>query len=177
MERDDDLRILMSGLRGSNLDQSDFAADGQQMSLLEDFVDSDAEDSLPLTYEPDLIAEYWSRRPVSVVRRMIQLLRIGGGFLGGLITDILSDSVSKNEVKRAIELRDILTSLGPFYIKIGQALSIRPDILVSFAPFSAGASSPPVCDPPRSGARALGTALPAAPSRAVSSFVVPLPLS
>ena len=30
---------------------------------------------------------------------------------------------------RAIELREIVTSLGPAYIKLGQALSIRPDIL------------------------------------------------
>ena len=33
------------------------------------------------------------------------------------------------EVQRAVELREIATSLGPFYIKICQALSIRPDIL------------------------------------------------
>ena len=32
-------------------------------------------------------------------------------------------------MKRAIELRNIVTSLGPAYIKLGQALSIRPDIL------------------------------------------------
>lgn len=35
----------------------------------------------------------------------------------------------QNEVARAIELREIVTSLGPAYIKLGQALSIRPDIL------------------------------------------------
>lgn len=33
------------------------------------------------------------------------------------------------QVKRAIQLRNIVTSLGPAYIKLGQALSIRPDIL------------------------------------------------
>lgn len=33
------------------------------------------------------------------------------------------------QVKRAIQLRDIMTSLGPAYIKLGQALSIRPDLL------------------------------------------------
>lgn len=32
-------------------------------------------------------------------------------------------------MKRAIELRNIVTSLGPAYIKLGQALSIRPDLL------------------------------------------------
>lgn len=38
-------------------------------------------------------------------------------------------TLGQNEVARAIELRNIMTSLGPFYIKLGQALSIRPDIL------------------------------------------------
>lgn len=33
------------------------------------------------------------------------------------------------QVARAKELRQIVTSLGPAYIKLGQALSIRPDIL------------------------------------------------
>ena len=33
------------------------------------------------------------------------------------------------QVKRAIDLRNIVTSLGPAYIKLGQALSIRPDLL------------------------------------------------
>jgi aarF domain-containing kinase len=36
---------------------------------------------------------------------------------------------NQNEVARAIELREIVTSLGPAYVKLGQALSIRPDIL------------------------------------------------
>ena len=43
-------------------------------------------------------------------------------------SDLLSLS-TQNEVTRAIELREIVTSLGPAYIKLGQALSIRPDIL------------------------------------------------
>lgn len=38
-----------------------------------------------------------------------------------------------NEVKRAIQLRNIVTRLGPAYIKLGQALSIRPDILSTTA--------------------------------------------
>ena len=42
---------------------------------------------------------------------------------------LLSSFHNQNEVARAIELREIVTSLGPAYIKLGQALSIRPDIL------------------------------------------------
>lgn len=42
----------------------------------------------------------------------------------------MSGSVGRRvQVKRAIQLRDIMTSLGPAYIKLGQALSIRPDLL------------------------------------------------
>ena len=33
------------------------------------------------------------------------------------------------EVRRAAQLRNTIVSLGPFAIKLGQALSIRPDIL------------------------------------------------
>ena len=33
------------------------------------------------------------------------------------------------DVRRAKELRNTIVSLGPFFIKLGQALSIRPDIL------------------------------------------------
>ena len=34
---------------------------------------------LPLTYEPELITEYWMRRPVSVVGRVLQLLGVSVG--------------------------------------------------------------------------------------------------
>ncbi|KAK8652428.1 hypothetical protein V6N13_126461 [Hibiscus sabdariffa] len=37
--------------------------------------------------------------------------------------------IDPNEVAKAIELREIVTSLGPTYIKLGQVLSIRPDII------------------------------------------------
>ena len=54
-------------------------------------------------------------------------------FITGIVTDFATKSVEKNSVKRAIQLREIVTSLGPAYIKLGQALSIRPDILTPAA--------------------------------------------
>jgi len=35
----------------------------------------------------------------------------------------------ENQRRRAIQLRELLTQLGPAYIKIGQALSTRPDLV------------------------------------------------
>ncbi|MDA9599415.1 AarF/UbiB family protein, partial [bacterium] len=54
-------------------------------------------------------------------------------FITGIISDFVTKSVEENAVKRAIQLREIVTSLGPAYIKLGQALSIRPDILTPAA--------------------------------------------
>lgn len=127
MEEDEELSILMRGLRGQGVNDDDFAASGVTMRLVE--VDADSTDSLPLTYDPEAIAAYWRKRPFAVTQRIFQLLTVSGGFLTSIAFDIFQDKVKANEVKRAAELRDIVTSLGPAYIKLGQALSIRPDIL------------------------------------------------
>jgi hypothetical protein len=68
-------------------------------------------------------------RPVAVITRIAQLMSISGSFLSSLLIDLLRGRLKETEVARAIQLRNIVTSLGPAYIKLGQALSIRPDIL------------------------------------------------
>ncbi|KAG2426596.1 hypothetical protein HXX76_012912 [Chlamydomonas incerta] len=127
MEEDEQLRVLMAGFRGANLNEDDFASSNVRMELIE--TDSDSDHQLPLTYDVDAISRYWDRRPVSVITRIAQLLGISGKFLTGLGVDAAAGTLRENEVKRAIQLRDIVTSLGPAYIKLGQALSIRPDLL------------------------------------------------
>jgi len=82
-----------------------------------------------LVYDPATISKYWGKRPTLVATRIIQLVFVAGGFLSHLIGDLISKKIKENEVARAIELREIVTTLGPAYIKLGQALSIRPDIL------------------------------------------------
>lgn len=126
MEEDENLKVLMASLRGQNLSDADFADSSVEMRLVE--VDDEGE-GLPLAYDPDTIEDYWGRRPVAVVTRMLQLMGIAGGFLTSVAVDALAGDLDKNQVQRAIELRNIMTSLGPAYIKLGQALSIRPDIL------------------------------------------------
>ncbi|KAL9258255.1 hypothetical protein AKJ16_DCAP11482 [Drosera capensis] len=126
MEENEDLAILMRGLRGQNLTDSQFAADNVQLRLVE--VDESSE-FLPLVYNPASISAYWGKRPRAVATRIVQLLSVAGGFLSHLAWDVVNKKVKENEVARAIELREIVTSLGPAYIKLGQALSIRPDIL------------------------------------------------
>eukprot|EP00227_Mantoniella_beaufortii_P009287 CAMPEP_0197590926 /NCGR_PEP_ID=MMETSP1326-20131121/12300_1 /TAXON_ID=1155430 /ORGANISM="Genus nov. species nov., Strain RCC2288" /LENGTH=661 /DNA_ID=CAMNT_0043156237 /DNA_START=100 /DNA_END=2082 /DNA_ORIENTATION=- len=132
MAEDKDLNTLMAGLRGTNIDASDFAADGVEMRVVDLGnlrASTDPTDVLPQNYDPELIAAYWRRRPAAVAQRIFQLLGIAGTFIGGISLDIYQKKVEENSVKRAIQLREIVTSLGPAYIKLGQALSIRPDIL------------------------------------------------
>ncbi|GMP55687.1 hypothetical protein CsSME_00020436 [Camellia sinensis var. sinensis] len=126
MEENEQLAILMKGLRGQNLRDSQFADDNIQLRLVE--VDESSE-FLPLVYDPATISAYWGKRPRAVATRIVQLLSVAGGFLSRLAWDVINKKVKENEVARAIELREIVTSLGPAYIKLGQALSIRPDIL------------------------------------------------
>ena len=57
------------------------------------------------------------------------MLSTSGGFLGAVAWDAARGKGEDAEVRRAAQLRDTITSLGPFFIKLGQALSIRPDIL------------------------------------------------
>ncbi|KAJ4955204.1 hypothetical protein NE237_011987 [Protea cynaroides] len=126
MEENEQLAILMRGLRGQNLSDSQFADDNIQLRLVE--VEESSE-SLPLVYDPVSISSYWGKRPRAIATRIVQLLSVSGSFLSHLAWDVINKKVKENEVARAIELRDIVTSLGPAYIKLGQALSIRPDIL------------------------------------------------
>lgn len=128
MEEDEQLSSLMRGLRGQNMPDSQFADENIRLRLVE-VAAAESNESLPLVYDPDIISSYWGKRPRAVATRIIQLLSVAGGFLSNLALDLINKKIKENEVARSIELREIVTSLGPAYIKLGQALSIRPDIL------------------------------------------------
>ncbi|KAK3155643.1 hypothetical protein QOZ80_2BG0205850 [Eleusine coracana subsp. coracana] len=128
MEEDEQLASLMRGLRGQNLRDEQFADENVRLRLVE-VESTDNNEGLPLVYSPEIISAYWGKRPRAVATRVVQLLSVAGGFISHLISDLITDKLKENEVARAIELREIVTSLGPAYIKLGQALSIRPDIL------------------------------------------------
>ena len=55
-------------------------------------------DTLPLAYDPGQIALFWSRRPIAVFTRIVQLLSIAGGFLSGFLWDLANGKLAQNEV-------------------------------------------------------------------------------
>eukprot|EP00276_Gloeochaete_wittrockiana_P020163 CAMPEP_0184337648 /NCGR_PEP_ID=MMETSP1089-20130417/6059_1 /TAXON_ID=38269 ORGANISM="Gloeochaete wittrockiana, Strain SAG46.84" /NCGR_SAMPLE_ID=MMETSP1089 /ASSEMBLY_ACC=CAM_ASM_000445 /LENGTH=662 /DNA_ID=CAMNT_0026663545 /DNA_START=293 /DNA_END=2281 /DNA_ORIENTATION=- len=90
------------------------------------------EPELPLYYDPKAISDYFSRRPATVVKRYYECLTPLFAFSAKLLVDWRAGKWDSNEYKRASELRELLTRLGPAFIKLGQALSIRPDIVGPF---------------------------------------------
>ncbi len=82
-----------------------------------------------LVYDPDVIAAYYRRRPFQILFRLISIFWIASGYVLGLLWDKVTGRQKVNEQKRAEGLRVMLTRLGPAYIKVGQALSTRPDLI------------------------------------------------
>ncbi|AUT03780.1 hypothetical protein CLI64_27180 [Nostoc sp. CENA543] len=82
-----------------------------------------------LSYNPAEIAVYYQARPLQVLRRIVAVLSPTLSFVLGLWWDSKRGVVVKSDRRRAIQLRELLTRLGPAYIKIGQALSTRPDLV------------------------------------------------
>ena len=91
---------------------------------------------LPRRYDRESIGDYWSGRPVTVALRVGTIV----GEISPLIwayfrdfkfaavdADVEGQRVTQRE--HAKNLRSALTRLGPAFIKAGQQLSIRPDLL------------------------------------------------
>jgi predicted unusual protein kinase regulating ubiquinone biosynthesis (AarF/ABC1/UbiB family) len=83
-------------------------------------------------YDPIAIAAHYKRRLWLVAWRLISVTYMFLGFALGCVWDNWQDkdkSRPKSQPKRAEQLRRIITTLGPTYIKVGQALSTRPDLV------------------------------------------------
>ncbi|AFZ24404.1 putative unusual protein kinase [Cylindrospermum stagnale PCC 7417] len=82
-----------------------------------------------LAYNPVEIEAHYASKPLQVLRRIFAVLRPTLALVFGLWWDNKRGIVVKSDRRRAIQLRELLTQLGPAYIKIGQALSTRPDLV------------------------------------------------
>jgi len=81
-------------------------------------------------YDPVIAKAYYSKHSILVVQRLMELLRLSNRFLWHLFLDkFITKKELQNRKQRAQELLQLITQLGPTAIKVGQALSVRSDII------------------------------------------------
>jgi predicted unusual protein kinase regulating ubiquinone biosynthesis (AarF/ABC1/UbiB family) len=93
------------------------------------FSDPSSEEKQLKRYDAAAIAKYYRIRPWIYIWRTLTIVWFFGVFIFHLLWDRWTNQTEKNKQKRASELRHLLTRLGPTFIKVGQALSTRPDLI------------------------------------------------
>lgn len=86
-------------------------------------------DGIPLRYDPKAIEAYYQGHYWEVIKRAISVFLPLFTYLFGIWLDIIQGKKISERRIRAVQLRDLLTELGPAFIKIGQAMSTRPDLV------------------------------------------------
>ncbi|MBE9215450.1 AarF/ABC1/UbiB kinase family protein [Plectonema cf. radiosum LEGE 06105] len=80
-------------------------------------------------YDAHQIARYYNLRPWLGWGRAIAIFGNFAWFILGLKWDEWRGVSERNKLRRAVHLRKMLVGLGPTFIKVGQALSTRPDLI------------------------------------------------
>ena len=80
-------------------------------------------------YDAQKIGRYYGRRPWVVLWRSLQVVWLLGTFALACRWDVWRGKEAQHRAQRAAQLRNVLTQLGPTFIKVGQALSTRPDLI------------------------------------------------
>jgi len=103
------------------------SAEPNQQAELSDFLEAAG----LLRYDPAAITRIYAGHPQRLLRRLWQTLVPIGLYLLAVAMDWLFGQLKKPSqvTARAKEAADLVASLGPAFIKAGQALSTRPDIV------------------------------------------------
>jgi len=95
--------------------------------------DPDAVDGegLPLVYNEARIAEFWKGRPGELAGRWGKFIAVATPWLTSLANGVLQGRILEEDTQRRLARDAVrnLERLGPTFIKLGQILSIRPDVL------------------------------------------------
>ena len=80
-------------------------------------------------YSDAFLREEVLKRPLDIVERCLSIVLTLGGVAASIAWDAQTRAPPAAAAARARQLREALTGLGPAFVKLGQALSTRPDLL------------------------------------------------
>ena len=115
--------VSMKKLEAPEVAKSYIALDKTQQEL--------DEEGLPLVYDKDVIEAYWSKERGALNKRWGYFVGKAVPFLTKLTTLFIRDGKIVDEEIPALsrQARMDLQDLGPTFIKAGQMMSVRPDVL------------------------------------------------
>lgn len=115
--------VSMKTLEAPDVQKSYIALDKTQKEI--------DEEGLPLTYDKDLIEQYWSKERGALNKRWSYFVGKAVPFLTKMTTLFIRDGkITDEEIPKLSEqARMDLQDLGPTFIKAGQMMSVRPDVL------------------------------------------------
>ena len=113
----------MKTLEAPDVTKSYIALDKTQQEL--------DEEGLPLVYDKDVIEAYWSKERGALNKRWGYFVGKAVPFLTKMTTLFIRDGKISDEEIPALsrQARMDLQDLGPTFIKAGQMMSVRPDVL------------------------------------------------
>lgn len=116
------------------LEAPDLGKGGQKTYIVRDDarVGTVDDEGLPIVYDKKLIEQYWRKQDGALQQRWREFLGVSVPFLTKLVAMLVrggTEELQKNQGELAREARINLEKLGPTYIKAGQMMSVRPDVL------------------------------------------------
>ena len=98
---------------------------------------SEDERGLLATYDPENIAEFFRRNPALLATRTFDVVSNTVRVVGGLVVDLAlagfprppSEAWESVMERRGADIRDLLETAGPTFVKFGQALASRSDLI------------------------------------------------
>ena len=117
--------VSSNGIEAPVATSSFVSMDSERAGLVDD-------EGLPLIYDKDAIQKYWKGQNGALQQRWLEFLGETVPFLtrvAGLLISGGTDALNENAASLAKDARVSIEKLGPTYVKMGQMMSVRPDVL------------------------------------------------
>ena len=113
------------GVQAPDAEQSFVSMAEERAGLVDD-------EGLPLIYDREAIQAYWQGQDGALQSRWFEFLGVTVPFItriAGLLLSGGTEALESNAADLARDARVNMEKLGPTYIKLGQMMSVRPDVL------------------------------------------------